>query len=108
MGTEPGKTDLGANLDLDMNWDDSPPHIIQELRQGKTQFVKSYSIALSFDFKNDLKEGLKKFAKKSFKHSHVEGDTENLPVRGFDRRNPHDDNQLKNSNKEYRLLLDRR
>ena len=71
-----------GHMEMDMNWDDDdPPRIICETVLGKPRFVKSYSIKLYFDFNKSSEVSLSKFKKRSFKHSHVEGDTENLPVR---------------------------
>ena len=71
-----------GHMEMDMNWDDDdPPRIICETVLGKPRFVKSYSIKLYFDFKKDQENSLRKFTEeRSFKHSHVEGDADNLPV----------------------------
>ncbi len=71
-----------GQMEMDMNWDDDdPPKIIREIVCSKARFVKSYSIKLYFDFKKDQENSLRKFTEeRSFKHSHVEGDADNLPV----------------------------
>ena len=83
-----GRQMFGHNLDLDMNWDDAPPRIVQESSHGKIQFFKSYSITLSFDFNAPLKEGLEEFSERGFKHSHVEGSVDHLPVRWIRQEEP--------------------
>ncbi len=77
-----GRQILGE-MELDMNWDDTPPKIISESHGGKTALFLVYEIIVFIHYEKDklTTECIDKFVKRTFKHSTVQGDAESLPVR---------------------------
>ena len=72
-----------GKMKFDMNWDETPPRIISDLHNGKTAFTKVYEITIYFHQEDSLTENIKTFVDRggTFKHSSIEGDADNLPVR---------------------------
>ena len=72
-----------GTMKLDMNWDEATPKIVPESHRGKTTFAKLYEITIYIQPDDSLKEKITKFVEngKSFKHSIIEGNADNLPVR---------------------------
>ena len=72
-----------GTMKLDMNWDEAPPKIVSESHRGKTIFAKLYEITIYIQLDDSLKEKIATFVEngKSFKHSSIEANPDNLPVR---------------------------
>ncbi len=72
-----------GTMKLDMNWDEAPPKIVPESHRGRTTFAKLYETTIYIQPDDFLKEKITKFVEngKSFKHSIIEGNADNLPVR---------------------------
>ncbi len=72
-----------GKMKLDMNWDETPPNIVSESHREKRTFAKVYEITIYFQPDDSLKEKITTFVEggKSFKHSIIEGNADNLPVR---------------------------
>ena len=72
-----------GNMKFDMNWDETPPGIISDFNKGETAFTKVYEITIYIHHEDSQTDKIKKFVErgKTFRHSFIEGDANNLPVR---------------------------